>query len=330
MSTSITSANSSNVSEILNYINNHTNNLDQLFTNLQISNESKNYLKTRFEDQKDVLFDLLNCLNNQAINETSDPQMMEYATISADRLGLILTSIAKYDCGKKQLIQLMNDLKEDDIKLKFVQPIQAKSQDEYALLSSKSLGHTTTIYVSVQPDRPNPNHNGRCICSYDHRNNTIERMNLDETNDFTEELSFEGYKCGHELSHAIAFVRFYKSQNPRPRGEEVYNKWSGKYNVWKSFPGDTTKIWDMFFKPEEYRNVLGLGLSKTFKDLDNIIGEFDYLNELMKAKTGENEDIIYIRMPYDPQYWDDSVALDICKKKYKQIYPQKNKNCSLV
>lgn len=61
------------------------------------------YLRTRFKDKEDILANLLNCLDNEAINETKNPGMSEYDTISAERLGLILTSIAKYDCGKNNL-----------------------------------------------------------------------------------------------------------------------------------------------------------------------------------------------------------------------------------
>ena len=77
----------------------------------------------------------------------------------------------------------------------------------------------------------------------------------------------------------------------------------------------------MFFKPEEYRNVLGLGLEKTFEDPNCIIGEFDYLNELMEKKVGVSSNIIYIRIPYNKKYWDEDVALDLCQKKYHQLHP---------
>ena len=294
-----------------------------------IPKENMDYLKTRFKDEEGRLKDLLACLDTDEINGTKNPGMHEYNTIPAKRLGSILTSIAKYDCGKAQLIQLINDLKEENIKLKFVQPRKVEHEDEYALVSSKSLGNTPlTVYIAVQPDGPNPK--SRHICSYTYSSEMIVPTELDETTDFCEKKSFEGYKCGHELSHAIAFVRFYKSQNPRLSGPDVGNQWGSNYNnrykkecFLPREPDDyRDKALSMFDKPEEYRNLLGLGLSKTFEDPDVIIGEFDYLNELMEDKNGKNEDIIYIRMPYgDSSSWDESTALDICRKKHHQIYP---------
>lgn len=194
-----------------------------------IPEENMVYLKKRFEDEEGILADLLNCLDTEEINETKNPGMSEYNTIPAERLGSILTSIAKYDYGKAQLIQLINNLKEENIKLKFVQPRNVNNEDEYALVSSKSLGHAPlTIYIAVQPDGPNPK--SRYVCSYSYSSESINLMKLDETTYFSKKLSFEGYKCGHELSHAIAFVRFYKSQNPKLSGPDVGNQWGSMYN----------------------------------------------------------------------------------------------------
>lgn len=221
----------------------------------------------------------------------------------------------------------MNDLKEENIKLKFVQPRKEKSEDTYALLSTKSLGHNPfTIYISVQPEGPHPNSEGRLICKYNYFTDKIERIKLDETQDFTEELSFEGYKCGHKLSHAIAFVRFYKSQTPRPSDANVGNVWAANYNNPHSAMYWSTEIYsnmlNMFSTSEEYRNVLGLGLEKTFEDPNRIIGEFDYLNKLMEKRVGASSDVIYFRMPYDEKCWDQDIALDLCQKKYHQLHPK--------
>lgn len=318
------SASSVSVSSLSPAVENQSD-LTQSFERLGIGPQAQKYLLERFNDKKDVLSSLLNHLDNGVINATDDPNLDSYATVPSERLETILTSIAKYDCGKEQLTQLENDLRTENIKLKFVQPQgEIEGQDAYALLSTKSLSRNSTIYVSIQPERPNPNPKGRWICEYKYSNNTISRSKLDETSNFTGELSFEGYKCGHELSHAIAFVRFYKSQNPRPSGEEVYNNWNVKHNTWKFLPSENRdKIWDVFSEPEEYRNLLGLGVSKTFEDDDRIIGEFDYLNELMHCQKGSNPDVIYIRMPYDTDSLDNTIALDVCKNKYHQINPSK-------
>ena len=69
---------------------------------------------------------------------------------------------------------------------------------------------------------------------------------------------------------------------------------------------------------------MGLGISKLFSDEEGIIGEFEYLNELMADKNKGNkniEDVIYVRMPYNPAFWDEDIALEICKQKYKQKHP---------
>jgi hypothetical protein len=51
----------------------------------------------------------------------------------------------------------------------------------------------------------------------------------------------------------------------------------------------------LFSNPEEARNLLGLGLEKRFSTPD-IIGEFQFLNELVQRFEGTNT--VCIRMPY--------------------------------
>lgn len=196
------------------------------FSILELPKENLDYLNERFKYEKNTLDDLLKFLDNDPINDVSHPGMRDYISIPAKRLGLILTSVAKYDCGKGQLIQLANELKTNKIKLKFVQPQRTQDdQDEYAFLPSKSLVSNLTIYVAVQPEGPISNPNGRWVCKYTHSGNKLKKFKLDEKRDFMGNLSLEGYKCGHELSHAIAFVRFYKSRNFSTFDIEVSNDW---------------------------------------------------------------------------------------------------------
>ena len=71
---------------------------------------------------------------------------------------------------------------------------------------------------------------------------------------------------------------------------------------------------------------MGLALNATFEDLECIIGEFDYLNELMKKREGASSDVIYIRMPYGVKFEEIpqtiTLAKDLCRKKYHQLHPE--------
>ena len=304
--------------------------LDTKFDGLKIPEPSRSYLLERFSGSSQDLNSLLECISCSPLNATDDPLIdsSQYKTIDGMRLAKILCGVAGYDCGEKQLQQLVAELQPLGIKLKFIQPKTiTPGQDEYALKSSVSLADPTlTLYISVQPDAPIPNPNGRAICRYNYSDNEVERKTLEENLDFVG-IQFEGYKCGHELSHAIAFVKFYKSLSMQDQGQ-LNALWDGRHNSWiLLFERDRSlvkadKMWDMFSKPEEYRNVLGLGLEKTFGDSDRIIGEFDYLNELMEKRVGASSDVIYIRMPYDEKYWDQDIALDLCQKKYHQLHPE--------
>ena len=306
---------------------NPTTELDTKFNRLGISESFCSYLKERFSDSFQDLNSLLECISCNPLNATDDPLIdpSKYETIDSIRLAKILCGVAGYDCGKKQLQQLVAELQPQGIKLKFIQPKTiTPDQDEYALMSSFSLANFThTVYISVQTDAPMPNPKGRAICMYNYSENKVERKILDERLDFTD-IPFEGYKCGHELSHAIAFVRFYNSLDVQVKNN-INNLWSGQHNIWTFLPKENNlqeKVWEMFNRAEEYRNVLGLGLKKIFEDSDRIIGEFDYLNELMKKKAGANSNVIYIRMPYNENYWYEDIALDLCRKKYYQLYPE--------
>ena len=308
---------------------NTTAELGAKFNELGIPESFRLCLLEQFSDSLHVLT-LLKHISRTPLDATNDPLDISsnYEIIDGVRLAKILCGIAGYDCGKKQLQQLVEELQPLSIKLKFIQPKTITlDQDEYALKSSASLTDSTlTLYISVQPDAPIPNPHGRAICKYNYLEDKVERMRLVETTGFTD-TQFEGYKCGHELSHAIAFVKFYKSLSVQDRNQ-IKALWDGQHNSWTLlFERDrslvnTDKMWDMFFKPEEYRNVLGLGLEKTFEDPNCIIGEFDYLNELMGKRVGVSSDIIYIRIPYDEEYWDEDVALELCQKKYHQLHPE--------
>lgn len=306
---------------------NPTTELDTKFNRLGISEPFCSHLKKRFSDSFQDLNSLLECISCNPLNATDDPSIDSsiYKTIDSSRLEKILCGVAEYDCGKKQLQQLVAEIQPLGIKLKFIQPKTTKpDQDEYALKSSVSLANFThTVYISVQTDAPMLNPKGRAICMYNYSENKVERKTLNEKLDFVD-TQFEGYKCGHELSHAIAFVRFYKSLSAQDKNK-IKALWDGRHNIWTFLPKQNNlqkKVWDMFDRAEEYRNVLGLGLEKTFEDSDRIIGEFDYLNELMEEKVGANSNVIYIRMPYNENYWYEDIALDLCQKKYYQLHPE--------
>ena len=185
--------------------------LPKKFEALGIPEENRSYLLERFSDSFDVLRDLLNQISCASLNATDDPSNISsnYEIIGGVRLAKILCGIAGYDCGKKQLQQLVTEIQPPDIKLKFIQPTTATvGQDEYALLSSISLASCPFIYISVQPDVPIYNPNGREICEYTYSTDTLKPMNLKEEEATFKTLSFEGYKCGHELSHAMLLLGF--------------------------------------------------------------------------------------------------------------------------
>jgi len=310
---------------------NQTTELDAKFHALGLPESSCSYLLERFSDSFQDLNSLLECISRTSLDATNAPSDISsnYEIIDSVRLAKILCGVAGYDCGKKQLQQLVAELQPLGIKLKFIRlKTIIPGQDEYALKSSVSLADPTlTLYISVQSDAPIPNPNGRAICRYNYSDNKVERKRLDESVNFVD-FQFEGYKCGHELSHAIAFVRFYKSLSEQDKNQ-INALWGGRHNSWsllseqdKSLTDKVYKVWNMFSKAEEYRNVLGLGLEKTFEDPNCIIGEFDYLNELMEKRVGVSSDIIYIRMPYDENYWYEDIALDLCQKKYHQLHPE--------
>lgn len=89
---------------------------------------------------------------------------------------------------------------------------------------------------------------------YNYLANKVERKILEENLDFVG-IQFEGYKCGHELSHAIAFVRFYKSLGGQDQNQ-IKALWDGQHNSWRLLSErdkSLTKvdvIWNMFSTPE--------------------------------------------------------------------------------
>lgn len=77
----------------------------------------------------------------------------------------------------------------------------------------------------------------------------------------------------------------------------------------------------MFSKLDKYRNLSGLELNATFEETNRIIGEFDYLNELIGKRVGVNDNVIYVRVRYNEQYWYEDTAKELCRKKYHQLQP---------
>ena len=61
-----------------------------------------------------------------------------------------------------------------------------------------------------------------------------------------------------------------------------------------------------------------------YKIKKNIIGEFDYLNEVIEKRLGYDENVIYVRIPHNPAYQSDQktmqIAKEICRQKYEQIH----------
>lgn len=310
-------------------------NIDTRFKELSIPQNDQDYLHSRFKDESQKLLDLLNCLDTSALNEVNSQNANEnisknFQPVDGVRLGRILVETAKYDCGKQQLIQLTDELKTEGIKLKIIEPItEIQGQDAYAFMSTYSLMNkqNPVIYISVQPKNPIPGK--RCVGKYDAKTrkfNKIKSWSEDEIfKDNKDRL--EGYKFGHEVSHAITFIKFYKKIKNSLGENAVYSKWSGNHQGWSSdenkkiFNDKTDIYWNLFETPEEYRNLLGLGIDKTFGDKDkNIIGEFDYLNEVMN----NDKDAIYVRVPYNSDYTLKSneieIVENICQQKHEQLY----------
>ncbi|MFQ6722871.1 MAG: hypothetical protein ACLRFH_00495 [Opitutales bacterium] len=312
--------------------------IDTRFKELNIPQNDQDYLHLRFKNESEKLLDLLNCLDASGLDELNSPNANEnisnnFNLVNGVRLGKILVETAKYDCGKKQLIQLTDELKTENIKLKIIQPRTSQAGiDEYAFKSNYSLMNqqNPVIYISVQPEQPILGK--RCIGTYRNETQKLDIKLWSENELFqAHKDALEGYKFGHEISHAIAFVRFHKEHYPRSEGVDVYNNWNNLHKSWvdiispKNYTQDYSIYKNLFENPEEYRNLLGLGIDKTFGNTDeNIIGEFDYLNEVMKKHLGYDENSMYVRIPYNTNYQPDQeamqIAKDICRKKHEQLY----------
>ena len=313
--------------------------IDTRFKELNIPQNGQEYLYSRFKNESEKLLDLLNCLDASALDELNSPNANEnisnnFNLVNGVRLGKILVETAKYDCGKKQLIQLTDELKTENIKLKIIQPRTSQAGiDEYAFKSTYSLMNqqNPVIYISVQPEQPILGK--RCIGTYRNETQELDIELWSENELFQDhEDALEGYKFGHEVSHAIAFVKFYKKIRNSLGKDTIYSRWSGDHQGWgssknKNIFNDEIRntCWNLFETPEEYRNLLGLGIDKTFGNTDeNIIGEFDYLNEVMEKHLGYDENSMYVRIPYNTNYQLDQeamqIAKDICRKKHEQLY----------
>lgn len=286
---------------------------------------TQNFLKSKLGEEYDKIIGSFSSDNNLI-------DMADYDAISTTNPQFwdILQSIARYNCGVNQLKQLQDTLDNTNLKIQFIVPRTASNVDEYALKSTASLigPSQNKIYISVQPGQPIYQH--RQICKYDFIKNELTQEQIDETTIFNDnDLSLAGYKCGHELSHAIAFARFYNKH--KDLQEPINYLWQNEHQKWDFLKNDESLIQSymlLFNKPEEYRNILGLGLDKTFAQEDKIIGEFDYLNEIMASRNCASDYVIYVRMPYadvpGKQFSDYShTAKKICEQKYRQLHPNR-------
>ncbi|MDR2396609.1 MAG: hypothetical protein LBD69_02005 [Puniceicoccales bacterium] len=182
--------------------------LADAFTTAEIPDGTlKDSLIERFDDNLVSLISILQVLAPAAT------ALAGHTFVDGQRLGNILSGVTKFDCGKQQLLDFAQSCKTNNLTLSFVTPNETSPEvsDYYALQSSKLLEQNRVIYVSVNPQPPTEDERYIGKLNLATRKILIEKLQIHSLiSQESISVTLEGYKVGHELSHATAWIKHFE------------------------------------------------------------------------------------------------------------------------
>jgi hypothetical protein len=183
--------------------------LADAFTTVGITDSTlQGSLIERFSDNIPGLKNILQVLANTAPDD--------HGPVDGQRLGNILCGVSAFDCGKQQLLDFSQSCMTNELRLSFVTPNAELAStlssegvnDHYALQSSKLLAQDRVIYISVNPSPPETDERYIGKLNLTTRKIFIEKLKTHEL--ISPPKTVEGYKVGHELSHATAWIKHFE------------------------------------------------------------------------------------------------------------------------